>query len=229
MKDVLPVNGAFRGAPFSSLLTLELGAGVARLSACLSGMGFQALAVDHGGNRRKQSHPCIQLDLASDEASAFLWGLLRKPGELIFVHATPPSGTVTRMRERKSSRSHLAHTPKLKPLRSEFKPEGLGDLSEIDQKRVGIANKIFCTIATFLSACADRGIAISVGHPTKSLLWKTCWFKDLQQKHGLHSVDFQQCIWGGRSNRWYTIRCNFQALTALRGVVPGRAQACTVG
>ncbi|CAE7638477.1 Abcb1a [Symbiodinium sp. CCMP2592] len=125
------------------------------------------------------------------------------------------------MRERKSSRSHLAHTPKLKPLRSEFKPEGLDDLSEIDQKRVGIANKIFCTIATFLSACADRSIAISVGHPTKSLLWKTCWFKDLQQKHGLHSVDFQQCIWGGRSNRWYTIRCNFQALTALRGSCQG--------
>ena len=184
-------------------------------------MGFQALAVDHGGNRRKQCHPCIQLDLASDEASVFLLGLLREPGELLFVHATPPSGTVARMRERKCSRSHLAHAPKLKQLRSESKPEGLDDLSEIDQKRVGIANKIFCTIATFLSACTDRGIAISVGHPTRSLLWKTRWFKDLQQKHGLHSVDFQQCIWGGRSNRWYTIRCNFHALKALSGSCQG--------
>ena len=194
---------------------------MARLSARLSGMGFQALAVNHGGNRNNQCHPCIQLDLASDEASDFLLGLLRKPGELIFVHATPPSGTVARTRARKFSRSHQTRESMPLPLRSGAKPEGADNLTETDQRRVATANKIFRTNATFLSACADMNIAICVGHPTKSLMWKTSWFKSLLRKHDLHTVDFQQCVWGGRSDKWYTFRCNFKGLLSLRGACSG--------
>jgi hypothetical protein len=58
--------------PFSSLLTLEICAGSAGLTAALRRVGFDALGVDHKGNKHFPKAPTAKIDISSAEGQRII-------------------------------------------------------------------------------------------------------------------------------------------------------------
>lgn len=198
------LSECFAGSPISSIVCIELCAGSARLSAALAAKGFKTTAVDHIKNRHRQCHPCIKIDLSTDEGYKYVLSLL-KSGLVMYLHAAPPCGTASRAREKKiSSRLKKKGVPEPRPLRSTAFPEGLPSLAGSDKTRVLKANDIYKRIALLVETAMQMNIVASVENPTRSYLWTTKFFKHMIDLGDLHEVTFQQCMWGSSRNKWST-------------------------
>ena len=163
------------------------------MSATLAAKGFKAVAIDHVKNRHKQCHPCVCIDLASDEGFKFVVSLL-KSGTVLYLHAAPPYGTA---RENKLSRRL-----RKQPLRSSAHPHGVPGLSDHDKRRVETANQIYDRIARLVRVAIANNVCVSVENPTKSFMWATTYFTTLIQEELIFEVAFQQCMWGAKHNSW---------------------------
>lgn len=213
-------HSIFAGAPLNSLYFVELCAGCARLSASMAARGFKVLAVDHVHNRHKQCHQTVNIDLTNDEAVAYLATLLKTPGATFMLHSAPPCGTASRARERrlkkalkKALQKKGAREPK--PLRSSLYPEGLPNLGPTDAKRVKASNNIYRNIVKLTEIVLEAGGYVCMENPLRSYLWETKWFLRLQKKFGLFAVNFQQCMHGGRRDKWSTFYTNADWLQCL--------------
>ena len=200
----------------NSILCIELCAGCARLSATLVTKGFRAMAVDQKQNRHKQLHPTVVLDLTSEEAVKYLCALLRQPGAVLFLHCAPPCGTCSRARERKLSwKAKAAGVTEPRPLRDGRLPEGFPHLTGTNRKRVDTANAIYKHICTIARVAHEANVLISIENPTRSWMWATKWFVALIRDLQLHEVRFQQCMHGGRRDKWtslYVNHCHFDSM-----------------
>ena len=164
------------GAPNSACYTVELCAGSAGLSCSLAEAGFSTLAVDHGSNSHKPRSPCVNFDLSQDSGWKLLYDLL-EADNLLYVHGAPPCGTASRAREKPVPAYKVAMgAPNPPPLRNDAFPEGLPGLEGINLARVQSANELYRRMAEFLIACCEKGVAMSVENPTRSLMWLTIWF-----------------------------------------------------
>ena len=105
--DLVSVQGSFRDLrpsqvtavtepipfPFcaTSLLFEELCSGSFQLAACMKQAGFDVMAVDHEGNRRRSVVAIVRLDLRKDASWDFL-ARVALARVLLALHASPPCG-----------------------------------------------------------------------------------------------------------------------------------------
>ena len=209
------IGQAHSGAPSTALLCIELCAGCAQLSAVMHNAGFKVVAVNHSKNRHKQLHPCINVDLASDEGLKYILGLLSQPGTVLYVHATPPWGTSCRARDRRVSKWMRANKCPDPPLRSESFPHGLPNLTQLNQKRIDTANSIFANINKIMRKAVGMGCIISILNPRRSYLWLTSWMQQLIAECELFHFSFQQCMYGGARDQWCTIYTNCREFAVM--------------
>lgn len=200
----------------NAVFTLELCAGCARLSASLATKGFKAMAVDQKANKHKQCYATVALDLANEEALQLLKSLLKPPGRVFYVHAAPPCGTCSKARDRKLKWAiRRLGVKEPKPLRSALHPHGLPSLRGLDLKRVTLANRIYANIALLLKQAIRAGAFVSIENPTRSWMWQTQWMLELIDEFSLFPVTFQQCMHGGKRDKWSTFYTNAEWLLPL--------------
>lgn len=214
-------DSVFTGAPIDSLCCFELCAGCARLSLALSTKGFKVTAVDQKSNRHKQMYPTIALDLADDEAVHYMSSLLKQKGLVFYFHCAPPCGTASRARERRLSKKLRSMIKEPRPLRSPSFPHGLPSLQGLDLHRVTTANAIYKNLALLAEVAILNGCFISVENPTRSYMWQTKWFQRLIKKFNLFEVKFQQCMWGGKRDKWSSFYTNAKWLLPLEKTCDG--------
>ena len=90
-----PVPSALPALRCRKLLFIELCSGSGGLSAAFRTLGFQVLAIDHGGNRHQPMVPTFSLDLRYDSSWSFLQRMVMSHATLL-VHIAPPCGTASR-------------------------------------------------------------------------------------------------------------------------------------
>ena len=147
--------------------------------------------------RNQQSHGAGKLNCCRQDPKA------------IWIHLAPVFGTANRAREIRRFPSDP------KPLHSNEWPEGLPDLSDDDQRRIGIANELF-EYACFLFLLASQmGIMATMENPRNSYFWITCWFLQLMLKTDVYVADFQVCMLSGDRDKWTRIVANFFGITVL--------------
>ena len=205
--DVLPALRCRR------LLFIELCSGSAGLSAAFRTLGFQVLAIDHGGNRHQPLVPTLSLDLRHDSAWSFVERMVKSCATLL-VHIAPPCGTASRAREVPLKKGHGP-----RPLRSELHPLGLPGLSESDQSRVESANHIYARAANFClwlhRQTAEHGLHthFCVENPRRSYMWLIPEFIKLQQ-HCLH-LAYDVCMHGGDRDKHQMLWTSMPELQVL--------------
>ena len=133
-------QGHLKEAP----LFIEACCGSAMLSACVSKLGFDMLAIDFHGNKHRPFVHVVELDLRKQSTWTFLEHLVRSRRPFHF-HAAPPCGTASRARDRPIADDN--HGPP--PLRSEDFPTGFPWLDGIWKDKVDSANAIYIHLAAF--------------------------------------------------------------------------------
>lgn len=202
-------------ASHCNAICIELCAGSARLSATLKSKGFKTVAVDHSKNRHQQHHQCISIDLADESCLEQVLGLLDEPGHPIYVHASPPCGASSRARERKIPfRLKRRGAPEPKPLRSSRRPHGLPGLKGVNRLKVNAANRIYANICKLIRLLGPNTI-ITIENPRRSYMWETTWLQKLIADLGLFPVTYQQCMMGGKRDKWTTLYTNHIPLNKL--------------
>ena len=186
------------------MICIELCAGSAKLSAALATQGFKVVAVDYARLRSRQCHPCITLDLSSEEGYQYIESLLSS-GMVLYFHVAPPCGTLRRQAKKKAlQKLQRRPKPQSQPLRSSEFPAGLPNLAPQDKSRVDRANAIYDKITRLIRVAIRQNVLVTVESPSKALLWETPWFASLAAQGLLHEVTFQECMWGGRKDQWYS-------------------------
>ena len=153
--------------PLSELVCIEIFAGSARLTAELSARGFDALAIDHAGNRHRQSAPVLQIDLTLKEDQDRLFLLLGNP-RIVYVHIAMPCGTASKAREIPMPAWKLNGRPAPKPLRSLLHPAGLPTMDGVDKQRVLQANCLYTYILQVMHKSLD-GHILHMRKPSEQL------------------------------------------------------------
>lgn len=135
------------------------------------------------------------------------------------LHSAPPFGTARKPCERRPKKAcktlQRKEVREPKPLRSSLFPEGLPNLGKIDAKRVETSNNIYRNIAKLTEIVIEAGGYVCIDNPLRSYLWETKWFLRLQKKFGLFAVNFQQCMQGGKRDKWSTFYTNAEWLRCL--------------
>ena len=200
----------------NKIVCIELCAGCAKLSATLFNFGFTVFPIDHSKNRHKQLIKTVSIDLAHPDCLRELLDMVGDPTCVFYLHAAPPCGTASRARERRIPfRLRKRGAPEPKPLRSEKFPHGLPSLKGLDKVKVEKANDIYKNVAEIISYFAKLGAGVTVENPRRSYMWSTKWFKTLIGELHLHPVHFQQCMHGGRRDKWTTFYTNSSAFDVL--------------
>ena len=115
--------------------------------------GIEAIGIDFERNPQKPAAPIINCDLSTPTGQA---KVLELDLEMQFdvLHGAPPCGTASRARERPLPAALVRQgVPTPRQLRSNQFPEGLPSLTENEQMRVTLANKIYTFV---LQICIDR-------------------------------------------------------------------------
>ena len=158
-----------------ALVTLELCAGSAMLSAILKRDGFNSIAVDFTGNRHKPHVHAQSLDLRLDSTWRFLEHLVFTQ-VLFHCHAGPPCGTCQGQVALNFRMGHLDRAF----LRDEAHPLEYPWLSGEELKRVQSANAVYLKLGAFVRWLYTLGIGFSVENPRNSLLWWIPEYVNLQ-------------------------------------------------
>ena len=180
----------------------EVFCGAAGLTLNLTKAGFDALGVDHKGNKDKPKGRCLWIDLSTKRGQDDLRKMVLHD-TVAYVHFAPPCGTASRARDRR--RLNADGTPaKLdpKPLRSDQYPDGLPSLVGQDLERVNTANELYRFVAVLCSELSAKGIAWTVENPKNSRMWDTKWFRWLSRAKAngqlnYNRVTFDMCMHGG--------------------------------
>ena len=191
-----------------ALVTLELCAGSAMLSAILKRDGFDAIAVDFSGNRHRPHMHVLSLDLRLDSTWRFLeYAVFTRV--LFHCHAGPPCGTCSRARGIKLPDGRDGP----KPLRSEQYPEGFPWLVGEDQKRVHSANLVYLKLCRFIRWLDSLSIGFTVENPTNSLLW---WIPEYVAMEDISFfINFDSCMFGSERLKRTTFLTNVHELKSM--------------
>ncbi len=206
------------GRPFA----VESFCGSAGLTRELQRVGFEALGIDWEKCEHVPRGRVLRLDLSTTHGQQIMQRALLHP-RLAYVHFSPPCGTCSRARERKIKASLLAAGVfEPKPLRSEAFPEGLPDLAAKFPSqviRVKTANVLYrwCTDAAL--QLHARGIPWTMENPRRSLFWwLPCTLRTAPSTLSeVQDVVFQNCMHGGKRDKWTRLRCGHaDAFAALQ-------------
>ena len=181
-------------------LVLEIFSGTCRLSKACRGLGLQALSVDKDVTRSENA-VVAKYDLCDPGQFGTLVKLVRmEHHRLVHAHFAPSCGTASRARERPVPGLPPDRQPR--PLRSNDKPDGLTNLSALEQQRVHSANASYSAAVELILILLDLGVSISVENPKNSLFWCTSMMAKLykHEPRGYFTV-FHSCMHGGERDK----------------------------
>jgi hypothetical protein len=158
--------------PISRLLMIEVFSGCGRLARAFAARGFDTILWDVAlGEQYNLLCKTNEHRLLSLCCSAH------------YVHFAPPCSSFSIARG--------AHAP-----RSRQFPMGKPGLSEADQTRVVLGNRLmFVTVRLARALCA-RGISWTLEQPQTSRMWICNAVQKLLKQHSCHTVDTVFCAWG---------------------------------
>ena len=139
---------------------MEIFCGKAKLSKHLRLRNFQVVSVDHIS---AHSVPILRIDITKPHQCDILESLLELDS-ILYVHFAPPCGTASAAREIR---------PGPPPLRSWEMPLGLPNLTQTQQLRVDLANKLYNWTAMIAQRLNDKHVGWSIENPAGSLMWAT--------------------------------------------------------
>ena len=197
----------------------ELFCGRAALSQACSRFGLAACGIGfHKVPSCSGRALCLDLSLAWAQDLAL--ELIQCTQSAAIAWITPPSGTLSRARDRpiKSTWSS-AGVPAAPPLRSCSLPEGLVEAR--DDPRLGAqlrsANVLVHFCFKVIRACQDLARPWYVTNPANSYLWDFVGWRGFS----FVDVDIAQCAYGGPRPNPMRIRCSNDWLVQLRATCPG--------
>ena len=88
-----------------------------------------------------------------------------------------------------------------RPLRDEFHPDGLPDLTNSELTRVQLANSTYEATTELAIHAANLGASLSVEIPLNSLFWLTTATTTMLSKLAGKDVVFDHCMMGGRRDK----------------------------
>ena len=142
---------------------IELCCGSASLSAQAQKAGFQVFPLDYSLNRFKPEASVVQIDLSKDSSVDVVVCMI-KFLRLKWIHCGLPCGTCSRARERPVAENlRAAGAPNPRPLRDSDFLLGKPDLTELENQRVQLANKIYMLAVYALAAACDCGAYSNCG------------------------------------------------------------------
>lgn len=214
-------------SPFHSLqshdgvITLELCAGSAGVTAALCNRGFTGIGVDQARNPHRPKAACAKIDLASAQGQQIIMDFIAF-SVVFFSWLGPPCGTASRAREIPltwQQKQQGAPTPK--PLRSAAFPRGLPNLQGLDKERVELANSIYDFCAAYIQHCLLNNLYFAIENPRGSWLWSIAFYAALLLNPAIFVIDLQACSQGSERPKWTRIVTNMPELVRLRTLCPG--------
>ena len=195
--DVRTIQTAESTARKFRPLVVEIFAGTARLSRAVRQHGMRALAIDKT-DERSEGEPIARFDLVQIEHVNLVKEILSaEQDSLLHVHFAPACGTASQARKRKVP--GCANAPR--PLRDEFHPDGLPDLTDSELTRVQLANSTYEATTEIALHAASLGASLSVENPLNSLFWLTTATATMLSKLAGKDVVFDHCMMGGRRDK----------------------------
>ena len=191
----------FGHSTFADVVCLEIFAGSARLTAELSAVGFDSLAIDHAANKHRQLAPVLQYDLTVEADRNRLLELLDNP-QVMYVHIAMPCGTASKAREIPMASWKLNGRKAPGPLRSPLHPEGLPNLSGLDKTRVSQANMLYDFSLLVMKRCLSSDVYFTCENPRSSYLWQYLGYPKLLADPRVQQSEFQNCMHGGSRDKW---------------------------
>ena len=182
--------GGFGGGTTDrQMVSIELCAGSAVLSAAAQRHGYRVLPVDCKRNRHKPRCRIVSLDLAEAHA----WEVLEyivDTCDVAAVHLAPPCGTCSKARGIPMPDG----SPGPQPLRSAEHLLGVPDMTPFDRIKVNAANMLYERMGKFIEWLDSRGVAWVLENPTNSFLWELGYFSYAVQ-HG-YFAHCHACAYG---------------------------------
>ena len=187
---------------------LEVFAGMAVLCAVSKSFGMESSVAVDKARKRNARASIVQLDLTlkSDQCVVDQW---LQSDLLLWIHLAPVCGTASRAREIRRFKGDP------QPLRSSEFPEGLPSLSDRDQVRVDLANRLFDYACHLFSRACALGILVTMENPRNSYFWETVWVRVLMCTWPLFHGDFQACMLGSGRDKWTRVLGNAPFVEAL--------------
>ena len=196
---------------------IEIFCGSARVTACLKMVGLtSSFGVDH--IKGKAISTCKVADLTTEAGQQLLLTWLKAPN-VRGVFLAPPCGTCSLARSIILRDSKGRPLPGPIPLRSETFPEGLSNLSPLNQKRVSLANTLYEFLGRIIRIADSKGMIIVVENPRSSLFWLTKWWKLRGVK--LTYTAHQACAYGSQRPKWTVLAHNRHHFCKICKTCPG--------
>ena len=196
---------------------VEVCAGSARVTSCLQFLGLKSsFGVDH--KRAKNSGRLLTVDLTTAEGQELCMRWIRSPN-CLGIFAAPPCGTCSRARGIPVRLQNGRYVPGPKPLRSDEFPDGVGDMSDLDQRRIQSANILYAFITRVSLECIALGKVVCIENPRSSLYWRTSFFAPL--KPLLSFTIHQACAYGSERPKWTALAHNTSTMHQLNNLCPG--------
>ena len=184
---------------------IELCCGTARLSRAFHDQGMRAVGIDHKYNKHVTEALVLSMDLSCAEGQQLAWAWIKHPSVKVITMA-PPCGTASRARERPDGPP---------PLRSDAHPQGLPNLSPVDQARVDKANAVYLFCSEVAEYCTQQGILWFVENPENSIMWQLPIFKVLLVHPVVFDVCYDACMFGGIRKKSQRLRTNIVNLSTM--------------
>ena len=212
---------------------IEICCGSASLSSEAQRSGFQVFPIDYSLNRFKPKASVVQIDLSLDSSIDVVVCMVQflRPK---WIHCGLPCGTCSRARERPVA-SHLraAGAPNPRPLRDSEALLGKEGLTDMENQRVRLANKIYKLAIHVLVAGFGCGALASLENPSRSWLWAVLallvkeMFPDplhpfRQWFFNLEDCDFDMCMQGGERPKTTRLKASPGVFTALADRCDGK-------
>ena len=197
---------------------MEIFCGEARLTKACAAVGLAACSIGWF-KIGKYNGPNLQLDLTLPWAQSLVLDLIRCNRSSVIVWITPPSGTLSRARDRPLDQQWInAGVPSAPQLRSDNYLLGLPSAlsSTALAAKIVSANALVKFTFKVIEACNARSLPWFVANPKNSYLWSFCEW----QSHVFHDVDFALCAFGGPRPNPQRVRCSTVWIRPLARVCP---------
>lgn len=183
-----------------------------------------SFGVDHVRSKHAAG-PVIQADLNTPEGISLLWSWLAND-KVIAVFLAPPCGTASRARQiplKRTRQGILRQSHGPRPLRSDQFPNGLPQLSDTDNLRVSLANKLYFLTAQVVEWAVETGVIVCVENPQFSHFWATTFWQ--QVAHLMQYTVFHSCQYGSARQKKTMLAFNVPEFHAINATCKGQSSS----
>ena len=203
-------------------MIIEIFAGTSRVTCCLKQYGLAScFGVDHVRSKQCASQVVIA-DLCTPEGIALLKQWLAHE-YVVGIFLAPPCGSASRARQiplgKRHKRKHKNHSGP-RPLRDDNHPNGLPNLSMLENVRLSRANKLYHLTSQLALWAINEGCLFCVENPQFSLFWATTFWTSVAAKFSY--TIFHSCQYGSARKKKTMLAHNHPAFRAICAKCPGQ-------